>query len=159
MRPLPWMSAILLLLPLGEIYVLIQVGRAIGAVPTVFLVVFTGVLGALLLRVQGLSTLGRVQASLSRGEVPTLALLEGMMVAVGGALLLIPGFITDVLGALILIPPVRRFAIRWYLARHGAGPSGPSPRAGQGPAGPSGPRVIEGEYRRVDDDHRTSRER
>ncbi|OYV75241.1 MAG: hypothetical protein B7Z66_13660 [Chromatiales bacterium 21-64-14] len=152
---MPRMFGILiLLLPVAEIYVLIQVGRAIGAVPTVFLVVFTGVLGALLLRVQGLSTLGRVQASLARGEAPALEMLEGMIVAVGGGLLLIPGFITDAVGILALIPPVRRFVIRRFLARQGTGPSGRTPDA---PQGPSGPRVIEGEYRREDEDRRPPR--
>ncbi|GBE11199.1 phage T7 F exclusion suppressor FxsA [bacterium BMS3Bbin12] len=155
MNPLLWLLGLFLLLPIAEIYVLIRVGGLIGAIPTIALVVFTAVLGAMLMRSQGFATLRRVQASLTRGEVPTVELLEGLVVLVGGALLLMPGFITDTLGFLALIPPTRRVAVRWFLARKGTLVPRPEEKAPDG--GPSrGPTVIEGECRRVDDDHRTS---
>ncbi len=150
MNPLPWLLALFLLFPLAEIYVLIRVGSLIGAIPTISLCVFTAVLGAMLMRSQGLSTMRRLQASLARGEMPAEELLEGAVVLVGGALLLTPGFITDTIGFLALIPPVRRAAVRWFLARGGVvvrrGPGGGPPGEGRGP------RVIEGEFRREDDD-------
>jgi len=140
---------IFLLIPIIEIYFLIEIGEVIGAIPTVFLVVFTAVLGAQLLRFQGLSALQRVQASMARGEMPAVELLEGVVMLVGGALLLTPGFFTDALGFMCLIPPLRRKIIFSVIARFfrfpdGGGPSSQSP--------PHGPRTIEGEYQRLDDD-------
>jgi UPF0716 protein FxsA len=155
MNPLLWLLGLFLFLPIAEIYVLIRVGGLIGAIPTISLVVFTAVFGAMLMRSQGFATLRRVQASLTRGEVPTVELLEGLVVLVGGALLLMPGFITDALGFLALIPPVRRVAVRWFLARNGAIMPRPEENA-PGRESSRGPTVIEGECRRVDNDHRTS---
>ena len=91
-----------------EIYVLIEVGRAIGSVSTVILVVLTAVAGAWLLRWQGLVTLARVRSALERGEIPALELVEGLLLLVTGALLLTPGFVTDIVGFAVLIPPLRR---------------------------------------------------
>jgi len=108
---------VFLVVPLVEIYLLIKVGGLIGALPTVFLVVFTAVLGAFLLRMQGLSTLARVQAALARGELPAMEILEGAVLLVAGALLLTPGFFTDTLGFLALVPNIRRAALR-ALLRH-----------------------------------------
>jgi len=102
-----------LLFPLLEIYLLIRVGGLIGAGWTVFLCVSTAVVGAMLLRQQGFSTLSRVQATMARGEVPALEMLEGAVLLVCGVFLLTPGFFTDVLGFLGLIPPLRQaFVLR-----------------------------------------------
>lgn len=137
-----------ILIPLLEIYLLIKVGGIIGAIPTVFMVVFTAVLGVLLLRHQGLYTLGKVQSALARGELPTAAMLEGVVLIISGALLLTPGFFTDAIGFLGLIPPLRRKLVLAVLERgiitsihQRPGPKGPD---GQGP------RTIEGDYRRED---------
>ena len=142
---------IFLLIPLLEIYILIKVGGVIGALPTVFLVVFTAVLGAFLLKIQGFSTLRRGRAALAHGEIPAIELLEGMVLVIAGALLLTPGFFTDALGFLALIPPVRRAAIMWFLRHvHVIGPRDQGPRGPrQGPRGGGG-NVIDGEYRRDD---------
>ncbi len=83
----------LLVVPFVEIYLLLQVGGIIGAVPTIFLVVLTAVLGAWLLKQQGLATLQRFQASLAQGTLPAYEMVEGPILLVGGALLLTPGFI------------------------------------------------------------------
>jgi len=135
-----------LLVPLLEIYLLIQVGGLIGAIPTVFLVVFTAVLGAQLLRFQGLSTMNRVRATLERGEIPATEMLEGAVLLVGGALLLTPGFFTDALGFLCLVPVVRRRLVLWFVERYVV----THPGAGQ----ERGPRTLEGEFRRENDSHR-----
>jgi UPF0716 protein FxsA len=134
-----------LIVPIIEIYLLIKVGGLIGAIPTVFMVVFTAVLGALLLRQQGFATLGRVQEALARGEVPAIEMLEGALLLIGGALLLTPGFFTDTIGFICLIPPLRRRIIMWALRRGIIATVGP----GGGPRGDGhhhGPRTIEGEY-------------
>lgn len=104
-----------LLVPLIEIYFLIKVGSIIGAGWTVFAVVGTAVLGAGLLRVQGLSTLQRAQLSINKGEVPAVAMLEGVALAISGVLLLTPGFFTDTLGFVLLIPVLRQSLIKRIL--------------------------------------------
>lgn len=144
MNPFGLLFLLFLIVPLVEIYFLIQVGGAIGALPTVFLVVFTAVLGVLLLRYQGFVTLQNFQAALNQGKVPALEILEGMVLLVAGALLLTPGFVTDAIGFACLIPPLRRRVIKWILGHNRLGPR-PPPASGQGPF------TIEGEYRREDD--------
>ncbi len=125
---------------------MIQVGSLIGALPTVGLVVFTAILGALLLRHQGLYTYARVQQATARGELPTVPMLEGVVLMICGAMLLTPGFFTDALGFLALIPPLRRAMILKILERGViVGQAGPPPR---GPE--AGRRTIEGDYRRED---------
>jgi len=137
-----------LLIPLLEIYLLIQVGGIIGAIPTVFMVVFTAMLGGFLMRHQGLYTFAKVQTALARGELPTTAMLEGMVILLSGALLLTPGFFTDTLGFLGLVPPLRRWFILTMLERGVIRAMG----SGHGPSGAAqGPRTLEGEYRREDD--------
>ena len=104
-----------LLVPLIEIYVLIQVGSVIGAGWTIFLVVGTAVLGAGLLRMQGLNTMQKAQASLAKGEIPAIAMLEGVALLFSGAMLLTPGFFTDAIGFALLIPAVRQGLIKRVL--------------------------------------------
>lgn len=104
-----------LVIPLVEIYFLIQVGQVIGAVWTICLVVGTAVLGAFLLRLQGFQTLQRAQTSMARGEIPAKEMLEGLCLLVSGALLLTPGFVTDSIGFLLLLPPVRQALIVYML--------------------------------------------
>ena len=95
--------------PLLELYILIHVGGLIGVLPTIGICILTAVLGASLLRYQGLQTIARVQTKLSQGEVPATDMLEGVILLLCGFLLLTPGFFTDVIGFLCLIPPFRTF--------------------------------------------------
>tara|TARA_R110002050_G_scaffold269917_2_gene412618 strand:+ start:163722 stop:164177 length:456 start_codon:yes stop_codon:yes gene_type:complete len=104
-----------LLVPLIEIYFLIKVGSLIGAGWTVFAVVGTAALGAGLLRIQGLSTIQRAQLSVAKGELPAVAMLEGVALAFSGVLLLTPGFFTDTIGFLLLIPALRQSLIKRIL--------------------------------------------
>lgn len=151
MRLGPALFVIFLLVPLFEIYLLLEVGSMIGVGWTVFAVVFTAILGAGLVRMQGFSTLNRIRSQMDRGELPAMELFEGVFLLVAGALLLTPGFFTDAVGFACLTPPFRRAVIR-YLIRRGivihhdrTGPGGP----GTGGPGPGEP--LEGQYRRVDD--------
>jgi UPF0716 protein FxsA len=109
---MPILLPLLLAVPLIEIWLLIRVGGIVGAGWTVFLVVFTAFIGIILVRIQGLSTLMRMQQTLARGELPALAMLEGIALLFAGALLLTPGFFTDALGFLLLVPAFRRGLIR-----------------------------------------------
>ncbi|MET1080043.1 MAG: FxsA family protein [Pseudomonas sp.] len=99
---------LLLCLPIIELAVLIQVGRTIGLLPTLALVVGSALLGSYLLRVAGLATALRARERLARGELPEQEVLEGLLIAVGGGLLLLPGFVSDLVGLFCLFPPTRR---------------------------------------------------
>lgn len=138
-------------IPLLEIYLLIVVGGLIGAIPTIFMVVFTAVLGSLLIRHQGFATLQRARHMLNRGELPTVEVIEGGILLIGGALLLTPGFFTDFIGFLCMVPPLRRRVAIWYLTRHAVISTGGGPGDLDMGDGHQGPRTIEGEYRREDD--------
>lgn len=139
------LALVFVALPLIELYVLIQVGSVIGAIATVALVVFSAVLGTLLVRHQGLQTLRQARRSMERGEPPAIPMLEGGLLFIGGILLLVPGFITDLLGLLLLIAPLRRALIVRFVERVKVATP---PRPDAQP--PSRPRTIEGEYRRDD---------
>ena len=135
-----------LVVPLAEIYVLVEVGSEVGAIATIGLVVLTAVVGAALMRAQGLATLRRARAAMAKGEAPALELLEGAVILIAGALLLTPGFITDAAGFACLVPSVRR---RLLLAAVDLRPAGPARRHGH-PA--PGRHTLEGEYWRPEDD-------
>ncbi|HSD95706.1 MAG TPA: FxsA family protein [Sulfuricaulis sp.] len=138
---------LLLLVPVAEIAVFIQVGSRIGAGMTVLLVVISAVVGVWLVRRQGLATATRVQAMVARGESPALGMLEGLSLLAAGVLLLIPGFLTDIAAFTLLIPPLRRGIIRLYL-RHMHQESGVT----QHPPGTDKPgrAPLEGKSRRVE---------
>ena len=148
MNPIGVLFLLFLLIPMVEIYFLIQVGSVIGAIPTIALVVFTALLGAMLLRLQGLATLQRTRSALAQGQVPAMEMFEGVLLVFAGALLLTPGFVTDTIGFLFLVPPLRKAIIRWFLNR-----STVYTQQSGSTAGPSrsGSHTIEGEYRREDD--------
>ena len=93
--------------PLIEIFLFIQVGGAIGAWNTIGIVFLTAILGAWLLRQQGLNTLARGREALGQNQLPAKELIEGMILVFTGALLLTPGFFTDAIGFLCLVPTVR----------------------------------------------------
>ncbi len=109
---------VVLIIPFLEIYLLLQVGGIIGAFPTIFLVVFTAVLGTWLLKQQGFATFKRFQDCLRQGEIPAYEMIEGPIILVGGALLLTPGFITDIIGFTCLIPPLRRKIAQYVIENH-----------------------------------------
>lgn len=144
MSVIHWLLLLFIAVPLAEIYVLLKVGAVIGALPTIGAVVLTAVIGAALVRSQGFSTLARIRASLDRGEVPAIALVEGAFLLVAGALLLTPGFITDAVGFACLCPPLRRYLITEFLLERLI-------VAGRGRHVSGEDRVIEGEFRREDD--------
>lgn len=109
---------IFLAVPILEIYLLFQVGGIIGAGWTILIVIGTAVLGASLLRQQGLSTWSRLNQSMAQGQLPPTVLVEGILLLLSGAFLLTPGFFTDAVGFLFLTPPIRKL-IAAYLLRRG----------------------------------------
>jgi UPF0716 protein FxsA len=134
-----------LVVPFVEIYLLLQVGSIIGAIPTIFLVVLTAVLGAGLLKQQGLATLQRFQASLAQGAIPAYEMVEGPILLVGGALLLTPGFVTDIMGFACLIPQLRRKIAQYVIENHLIQAGGPFQSTK-----PAEKDVLEGEYHKED---------
>ena len=114
--PLLALIALFIVVPLAELYVILKVGDAIGALWTILLLAADSVLGSLLLRAQGRSVWRRFNEVLARGEMPHREVLDGVLVVFGGAFLITPGFITDIAGALLLIPPTRS-VIRRLVAR------------------------------------------
>ncbi len=92
-------------------YLLIRVGGYFGALPTIALVMLTAIIGVALLRRQGAATLLRANERLNAGEVPAGEMIEGVMLAVSGALLLTPGFVTDAVGFALLVPAARRWLV------------------------------------------------
>jgi UPF0716 protein FxsA len=106
------MLLLFIFLPMVELYLLIMLGSRIGAMPTIGLIVFTGLLGASLARQQGLSVLSRIQKEMASGKPPTQELVEGALVVVGGIVLLTPGIITDIFGFSLLLPSIRKALCR-----------------------------------------------
>jgi UPF0716 protein FxsA len=99
--------ALFILLPIVELAVLIQVGQFIGVWPTLGIVVATGFLGATLARMQGLRTWLAIQTELRHGQVPAGALVDGLLILIGGIVLLTPGILTDLFGFSLLVPVTR----------------------------------------------------
>ena len=105
------------LVPVIELYLLIQLGAAVGALNTVLLVILTGAAGAYLARIQGLQTLFRVRERLQNGEMPAEDMLDAMLIFAAGVVLLTPGLLTDIAGLLILFPATRLVFKRWLRQR------------------------------------------
>ena len=103
----PVITFIFLIVPVFEIYLLIEVGQVIGALWTAFLVVLTAVIGVRLLKIQGISTLRRAQNKMQSAQAPAQEMLEGVGLVLAGAFLLTPGFFTDTVGFILLFPPAR----------------------------------------------------
>ncbi|MEO1889707.1 MAG: FxsA family protein [Cycloclasticus sp.] len=154
MNPFSTFLLLLITVPVVEIYFLIQVGSAIGAFSTVLLIISTAVLGAYLFRLQGMSTFQRIQASLSRGEIPALEMIEGAMLLVSGALLLTPGFVTDIVGFVCLVPSLRqKFALsvlESQFINQASFRGGPTGQGTHNDA--SSGDIIEGEFKREEDE-------
>jgi UPF0716 protein FxsA len=107
----------LLALPLLEIAGFVVVGRQVGALATVGLVLTSSIAGSLLLRHQGFGVMARVRAEMDAGRDPSSQLAHGAMIVLAAILLIIPGFITDIFAILLLLPPVRDLAWRLLKSR------------------------------------------
>jgi UPF0716 protein FxsA len=147
---------IFILIPVIEIWLLITVGSEIGAFPTIGLIILTAVVGVMMIRWQGLSTLMRAHQRLHMGELPAREMIEGLLLALAGVLLLIPGFATDAIGFVCLVPPMRHWlADRWLARQRGMRVQARTYRthsdSGRKPSGESG-RTLEGDFTRDSDE-------
>jgi UPF0716 protein FxsA len=119
----PLLVVIFLLIPVVEIYVIIQVGQLIGPFPTLALLIIESLIGAWLLKREGRAAWISLQRAVASGRMPTQELVDAGLVLVGGTLLLAPGFITDVVGFFFILPPTRpltRRLLLWWLVRRAA---------------------------------------
>ncbi len=154
-------------MPIVEISVLLEVGDAIGGWTTLAIVILTAIVGAHLVRAQGLAALAEIKQKTAMGEVPADTIVEGIMILVAGILLVTPGFITDTFGLLMTIPLTRKPFAKVLVTQFGQqikaqhfsyqGQGGFSHQSGS-PFSRSNPNdddsVIEGEWRRTDDKHK-----
>lgn len=109
--------ALFVVVPIVELYLLLQVGQAIGVLPTIGLLIADSVLGSVLLRTQGRSAWRRLRETIAAGRMPAREVVDGALIVFGGALLLTPGFLSDVLGLVLLVPPTRAIVRRVLVAR------------------------------------------
>ena len=141
-------------MPIVEMIVILKVASYIGGWSTIGLVVLTAVVGMALLRRQGLSTLMSAQQKMETGEMPLKEMVDGIFLAVGGALLLTPGFVTDTIGFCCLLPGIRQLLIG-YVLRHvvsGVKVSVHTQSASYGAGQRKNSDIIDGEYHHCDQD-------
>ena len=117
---MPLLVILFIILPIAELYLIIQVGQAIGLLPTIAILIAGAVLGAALLRHQGRSAWRRFNLALAEKSFPGKEVADGLMITFGGALLLTPGFITDIFGLALLLPPTRAVIQRVFFALVGS---------------------------------------
>jgi UPF0716 protein FxsA len=146
-RRFPWwlLAAAFVLVPLMEIYVIVQVGQVIGAWWTIALLVADSLVGAWLVRREGARAWRSLRQALAEGRMPTRELADGALLLIGGTLMLTPGFVTDVAGALCVLPATRplgrRVLARVISRRLVAGTSAATAGTRRRP----GPDVVQGE--------------
>jgi len=110
------LALLLIAVPILELVILIRLGQVLGLLPTLGLVLATGLLGATLARLEGMRVLMRFQRELATGQLPTQSAMDGVCVLIGGVLLLTPGVLTDVAGLSLLFPPTRH-GIQWWIRK------------------------------------------
>jgi UPF0716 protein FxsA len=141
---MPQLAALFVVVQIVEIWLLIQVGQAIGGWQTLLLLVADSLLGAWLLRREGRRTWRAFRLALDERRVPAREVADGVLVLVGGTLLITPGFLSDVIGLLLLLPPTRA-AIRPALTRFVAARFGLGGLVGRSRPAPGVPGVVDGE--------------
>jgi UPF0716 protein FxsA len=105
------------IIPVTELYILIEVGKKIGSLTTIGIIILTGIIGAYLVKSQGFMILRKIQNDLNEGIMPGDSLIQGVIILAGGILLLTPGFVTDTVGFIFLIPIsrniVKKYLLKW----------------------------------------------
>src|SRR3954447_14241728 len=146
--PLLLLVALFIAIPIAELYVIIQVGQAIGALPTIAILLADSIIGAMLWRSQGRTAWRRFNEAIAAGRVPAREVLDGALVIFGGAFLITPGFLTDVVGIVLLLPPtravVRRLLVRVFSRRFVVAAVGSVGAAGARRRRPDGEHDVEG---------------
>jgi len=115
--PLNQLLIIFIILPILELTVLLRLDNAIGLFQTIILIFLTGIIGAWLVRQQGINILFRIKKEINNGNIPAKEMIDGVMLLIAGAVLITPGLITDTFGFLLLIPYTRNFIRKWIRNR------------------------------------------
>lgn len=163
----PLILVLFLVVPIVELYVIVQVAGGIGVLETLGLLIVVSIVGAWLVKAQGIGLVRRVQAKLASGEMPGKELVDGALIVFAGALMLTPGFVTDTVGLLLLVPPTRAI-VRTFLmkrfrvmadTRVASFGFGPGTTAGRGPTvfGFGSSQVFDVDGRETDGGHRHRR--
>lgn len=103
------------IVPVTELYILIEAGKKIGGLTTIGIIILTGIIGAYLVKGQGFMILKKIQSDLNEGIIPGDSLIQGAIILAGGIFLLTPGFVTDIIGFIFLIPVSRRVVKKYLL--------------------------------------------
>ena len=156
---------VFIVVPVLELWVILEVGKAIGAPLTIAILIVDSIVGSWLLRQQGRAAWRRFRLALAESRVPAGEVLDGAMIIFGGAFLITPGFITDIIGLILLLPPTRaairralvghfsrRFVVRGLGAAARRHSGGPSP-GGRGRRSEPPPYDVEGDAADVDPPH------
>ena len=98
-------------IPIIEVILFIKVGKHIGLWNTIFIIIITGIIGAILVKTQGITTLNKALKEIQLNKIPIFSIFEGITILIAGAFLLTPGFLTDALGGVLLIPKTRKLII------------------------------------------------
>lgn len=166
-RRFPWwlLAAAFLLVPLAEIYVIVQIGQTIGAWWTIGLLILASIVGSWLIKREGSAAWRALTEALREGRMPARELADGALIVIGGTLMVTPGFLSDIVGLLVVLPftrPLARGILTGVIAKRMTrssgpigfgGPAGFGPGAAQGPyAHRPGPDVVQGDV--VDPDSR-----
>lgn len=130
--------------PLVELYLLIAIGRTLGPVPTIGLVLLTGALGAWFARLEGARVIRRWQEAMARQQLPKDGVIDGLLIFIGGVMLITPGILTDIAGLSMVMPPTRRVIARvvrsWFERQIATGRVQVYPPGYNG--APGGPREV-----------------
>jgi UPF0716 protein FxsA len=143
---------VLIGVPVLEVFVFVEVGRTIGWLLTVLLLIGTSLLGARLLPIQGRSAIERVSLAVSERRAPARAALDGALGFLGAVLLVVPGFVTDAIGVLLLLPATRALARSWLSLHYAGRMMAFVATAGRFASGERGPPPANFEATAVDDD-------
>jgi len=141
-----WLFLVLVAVPIVEIGLFIELGGLLGLWPTLAIVVATALIGSILLRTQGLSTIEELKRRAESGQNPAGPMAHGALILVAGLLLLTPGFFTDGIGFLLMVPPVRSVIIRWLAMR------AEMKLYASAANSPQAPDIIDAEFEVVDDE-------
>ena len=106
-----------ILIPLLEVMLFITIGKYIGLWNTIIIIIITGIIGAILVKNQGITILNKALEEIKSNKIPIFSIFEGIAILIAGAFLLTPGFLTDTLGCILLIPKTRNLIIS-YITTH-----------------------------------------
>ena len=112
----PWFFLIFIGIPLIEVILFITIGKHIGLLNTISLIIITGIIGAILVKKQGITILNKALEEIKSNKIPIFSIFEGIAILIAGAFLLTPGFLTDTLGCILLIPKTRNIIINFVIS-------------------------------------------